>query len=554
MRDIRILLFNRAGKPVGEISSADGSLTSCVRTEEIKGEHSLSITTQKVLEEGTRAVMYGSDGKWHEYVLDEVEQSHDSGDCATGTYHFVWSLQYDLQTVVGEVEQPGMASKCGAMTALKAVLSGTSRWEIGSCDVGTTSQAIMAFDYAWDRLSTVVKLWGGEPDVTISVNGNGVTSRFLHLLDHTGSVSPTRRFEWGHDLTSISRTPEPGPYFCRVIPLGQGETQKADDDSSTFEWKLDISSSNGGRNYISDSDAEAAFRVSDGRGGWEYPTCMVEYATDDVDKLIQFATQDLYYHTRPQVSYEGSISQFESAGLNVKGLRLGDEVQVVDMGFNQGAPLKIQARVLRMVVDELGIDDVQLTIGRIKTSIERTLADMISAVGIESVSRESSDTSEGVIPVYQTPDLSHYTLTDETGLSFETPAYDSNLASSRGSGGVSGNLASIDNRVSALESGKTGTGGHGDIIHQLNGVTMTSGTISFTTIGNTSSNDFEDSEDSEETSGSTQDSSAKKPDEWGKSLNNDLAEASGVGFKFKKNTNESTWGSGTLMGDLPDAF
>lgn len=489
---IRISLFDGAGRPLGDLAESDGSLRSCVRTEEINGEHSLSIVTERRLDVGTRAVYKDASGKWHEFVLDEPEETHDTGPHAMGTYHFVWSLQYDLQGVCGKVRQPGMKAAANASTALSAALDGTTRWAVGTTDVTTRSGCIMAYDTAWDRLSAVVKYWGGEIESSITVGSTGVTARKVNLKKHVGSTTVSRRFEWDHSLTSVKRTPDPGPYFCRIIPYGAGESEYSDDGVTTYDVRLTIAKLNGGRTYLQDDESASAFRVK-ANGTWEYPTCVVEFSTDDERELLQLAKADLRSHTRPSVSYEGSVSQFAAAGMNVGGVRLGDEVQVVDRGFNPDAGLRVQARVLRMEIDELGVEDIQLGIGRLSQTLEKTMAATIKAVGTKPVAVQMPDTSAKPVAV---PTLPVYEVTKpSTGELVAVPTTSTSPTSYTPLS--TPDLSSLESRVGALERGGVGYG-HGDgWVHMIDGVTHSTGVIDFVTSddGTVSSYDFDDPEE-----------------------------------------------------------
>jgi len=486
MMDIR--LYDHDGNPVGELSQAAGTLTKCDMTLEINGEHSLSVETTRHLDVGTRALTRGRDGRWREWVVDEQEETHSNGPHAVGSYHMIWSLQYDLQGVnPGNVVQPGMASHTTARNALSMALSGTSRWGVGTCDVTTRNGAVMAFNSAWDRLNTVVKYWGGNVDAEIEVGETGVRSRRVALLQHQGSAEATRRLEWHHDLTSITRTPDPGPYYCRVIPFGNGDTEYADDDETTISWKLDIGEVNGGVIYLRDTEAERLFRVSDGRGGYEYPTVAVDYSTDDPDELLALGQEDLHAHTRPSVSYTGTVSQFVEAGMDVDDIALGDEVQIVDYGFHEGVPLRVQERVLRIEVDMLGISDERLTIGKLRQSIERTMSNITKAIG---------DKVTAVAPVYAREDygyevpLHDYYVVETpegtrtinaTPVSYVAPDFGASIDGLDSRIGAIEAAAGIGVGASAAEAAGGGLLGDG-IIHQLNGVKIKTGSvINFTT-------------------------------------------------------------------------
>lgn len=475
-----IRLYDRDGNPIGELSEAAGNLVSCVRTEEINGEHGMSVTTTRHMDVGTRALTLHADGRWREWVVDEPDETHDTGDHAVGTYHLSWSLQSDLKGICPEGKaEPGMSAPAGAREALAAVVAGSPMWGVGSTDVETRSGAVMVNDTSWDRLNAVVRRWGGEIDAEISVGDGGVTSRRLSLMRHIGGEDAARRFEWGHNLTSIRRTPEPGPYFCRVIPLGSGETEYAEDDVTTYEDKLTIAEVNGGVRYLSDPDAERAFRFSDGHGGYVYPTTYVSYSTDDADELIQMGREDLHSHTRPSVSYEGAVAQFSHAGMDVDGIRLGDEVQVVDYGFNEDAPLLIQERVIRMSIPEVGGDDAQLTIGRFAPTLERTIAGLTKAVGTDQVAYVAQPYDLGKY-AYSVPTLPTYTVSKPDGGSYSVPTYD---FGGYGLDGIGGQIADLESRVSAIDGGSYGGGGIDGWTHQIDGVTQETGTINFVTTG-----------------------------------------------------------------------
>lgn len=376
----RVILHDRVGNLLPELSPEQ--VFSRIRTEEVNGEHELVIVTTRRMEEGWRALTVDGTGRWREWVLTEPDEAHEGGETALGTYRFVWSLQYDLTVSYAHSEaEAGMDSSCTALVALQRALEGVSGWEAGPCDapdIEAGKGCVMIYESAWSRLSKVVEVTGGEVDADITVsNLYGVTSRVVTLNAHVGSTEPTRRFDWGYDISSIHRIPDPGPYYCRVVPLGRGEQEYAGDDETTFEWPLDITDETGDPNlyYIQDDDAAAAFRVPDGQGGWLYPTKAVTYSEDDPELLLNAATEDLHNHTRPGVTYEASVLQFAEAGMDVKGVGLGDDVHIVDRGFNPDVPLRLQGRVTRIEIDELSPETTTLlTIGSIRDGIASTMA------------------------------------------------------------------------------------------------------------------------------------------------------------------------------------
>ena len=400
----RIQLYDRNEIPLQEIAPSE--VFGRVRYEEINAEHKLTLTTTRKLEEGWRALTVDGTGKWREWVVTEMPETHDDGEHAIGTYVLVWSLQYDLthsyQHDVNpeDAESIGMGSTTSAQYAGGKVLQGVSGWSLGYCDapsVAAGTGGVFICESAWSKLSKLVEWSGAEVDAAITVDSTGVVSRELVLTAHLGSEEAKRRFDWGYDLTSIRRVPDPGPYYCRIVPLGKGETEYADDDETTFEWPLDIREEEPNhRYYIEDSDAALAFRRSDGHGGYIYPTKAVSYDEDDPELLYNAGLADLHNHTRPNVSYEAEVAQFVQAGMNAQGVALGDETQCADRGFNPDVPLAVQGRVVAMEVDELAPDEnTKLTIGQIIQNMSTTLGTKLSELSsaTSKVTRNVADMS-----------------------------------------------------------------------------------------------------------------------------------------------------------------
>ena len=380
---------------------APNEVLSRVRSEEVNGEHSLTIVTTRKLQEGWRALTVDGMGTWREWVVTEPDEEHQSGKHALGTYRFVWSLQYDLTYSYSHTHAEvgyGEMTKTAQGVAEK-VLQDVPNWTVGTCDAANIADgkgAVFIYESAWSRLSKAVEVMGCEVESQIEVSNVGsVTARKLCLRAHVGSDVAHRRFDWGYDLTSVKRTPDPGPYYCRVVPLGRGEQEYAEDDETTFDWPLDITEETGtkqnpGPYYIQDDEAAAAFRIRLADGSYYYPTVAVNYDEDDPELLLKAAREDLHNHTRPGVTYEASVLQLAQAGMNVQGVALGDDVQVVDRGFNADAALRIQGRVMKIEVDELSPETtMQLTIGQLKDNITNTISGALTGLNY-TVSRNSS--------------------------------------------------------------------------------------------------------------------------------------------------------------------
>lgn len=352
--------------------------------EEVNGEHSLSIETLQVLEKSDRLLLQDAMGHWHEYVVLGIEAEHTEGGVVAHSYYCVWSLQHDLSAtfvndLYGAGYNPGRESTpVTATRALQVALEGTSRWTIGAVSQNTSSSSSFYRRSGWEAIQTVVENWGGEIDATITVTGAGLVGRQVNLVSHIGSTDATRRFDYGHDVAGIRRTVSDDVWPCRIVPLGKSEETEA----GGYTRRPSIESVNGNIPWLEDATATPLVRQPDGRGGWEYPTVIVnnDTYTEPAD-LKAWALDHIGEYCRPIVSYEAEVVQFEQAGMGAHGVALGDDVVVVDRTFCDGG-LRIQARVVRIEQSLLDPSDIKLTIGNAKS----TLADQLSGIAGEVAS------------------------------------------------------------------------------------------------------------------------------------------------------------------------
>lgn len=353
---VRVILFDRFGNPLGELS--EDEVFGLVRTEKVNGEHSLTITTTRVLEKGWRVLTCDARGIWREHVVYGTDALHDSAERPFGSYYCVWSVQPDLMgTRVSAM--PGVINPTTAALALDAALGGTDRWSRGTVTQTTTGGASMYDTDGWSAMGTLVETWGGEVDTTIGVGSAGVVSRQVDLYDKQGDQSGRRRFDFGADIKSVRRRIEDGPLYCRITPRGRGE----ETEGGGYGRKITIESVNDGKDYLENPAMVDLAKLPDGHGGWEYPTLEVE--NPDIEtpaELKAWAQALLEESTVPKVTYEVDVMQLAREGADMHGVSLGDAVQVVDRKFGG---LRIAARVMEMTVNMLDEADAQLTIGQV---------------------------------------------------------------------------------------------------------------------------------------------------------------------------------------------
>lgn len=349
----RVLVYDVQGNPLFELDPT--KMLAVVSKEQINGEHSLTVTTLQTLEKEQRIIFQDSHGAYQEYVVQEIEQTHKVGlvECKATC---VWALQHDLM-VTKVSSMPGVQNPVSARVAMEHALAGTSRWTLWTVDVDTLSGGSMYNMSGWDALKVVIDKWGGEIVAEYIVR-NGVPSRRVSLLKQQGRSTPIGRFEYAHSMSDVKRTVASAPWTCRIIPYGKGE----ETEGGGYGRRIDITSVNGGIEWLQDDEVVDALKLPSG-DGWEYPTQIVIYADiEDPQKLKNWALAHIHEYTRPRVSYSARISTLANAGLRSADVRLGDVVQCVDYEFAD-TPLVIEARVVKIEVNELDRTDTKVEVG-----------------------------------------------------------------------------------------------------------------------------------------------------------------------------------------------
>ena len=370
----RVLVFDNRDNPVMEL--APGDVFGRVRTEEINGIHSLEITTTHVLQKNQRVLTCDAMGKWREYVVEGVDALHEAGERPIGTYYCEWSVQHDL-TLTHVSRMPGVQSPVPAAVACEAALSGTNRWSVGTVTCTKSAGASMYDMSGWEAMSVLVQAWGCEIEPEIGVDETGVISRKVAVLSHVGSETATRRFDYGSDLVLIMRSVSEEPVYARISPRGAGE-----EVGDSYGRRITIESVNGGVDWLQNNATAELLKVPDGDGGWEYPIGIVENPDiDDPQELKDWGLSVLEDYTTPDVTYQASVLQYQKAGMDIKGISLGDDVQCVDRKFGEEG-LRISGRVVSLIVNELDETDAQATIGKIQKSVASALAQVTSTLGV----------------------------------------------------------------------------------------------------------------------------------------------------------------------------
>ena len=208
---MRLILTDRWGTQLGTLSD----LISATWTEELSGTDSLELEGYQPVSKGDRVVWLDAQGLWHEHIVAEVEQAHESGAV---TYRA--ACECSISETYGDWIDDLKPRDATAASALASVLRST-RWEVGAVEVEGAHSKNFYRESAREALQELVEAWGGELSCTVEVEGCAVTARRVNLT-HRGRDNG-RRFEWGRDMTRVTRTVSADDVVTALYGYGKGE-------------------------------------------------------------------------------------------------------------------------------------------------------------------------------------------------------------------------------------------------------------------------------------------------------------------------------------------
>ena len=384
---MRIEVYSRHDAYIGTIAGDD--LLSAVHTDELNGADTLSITTTFPLSEGMRLVWRDSRGACHEHVCQDPKGTRADGGGVVYTDTALNSICELFGDYIVDKRPYGYSFS----RALEVALEPT-RWEVGTVDQAGTVDSGLNFYHtsAREALSAIIGC-GGELETEIAVGAGGVESRRVSIRSHRGETGGHRRFSYGKDLLSVARTEHWG-----AITACYGYGKGLETENGGYTRKLTFGDVNGGKDYVEDADALAAYGRPDGSGGmahvfgiYENPDC------EDANQLLEETEAYLTAHCMPGVSYEAKVADLMSYGRMWEGVGVGDDVQIVDTCFDP--PLRCEGRVSSIKADLLG-DDVTITLGNIAETMADALYAQQSEIGSMASRSYSWDAMAGVTPSY----------------------------------------------------------------------------------------------------------------------------------------------------------
>ena len=368
---MRYMIFDRWGNPLGDLPYA----IKAIRTRATDGTDTLDITTIGEINKDERIVFKDSTGRWAEYLCQSTQTARAAGMPVTVAY-CTGSIAELSRTYIEDKRN----RNANAKACLAKALEGT-RWTVGTVETGTRTRiADLAF-YHCTVLEAVQKTadtYGLEaqteyqPDPT----GNRIGQRIIHLVEHRGQTTSTKRFEYGKDLTRIKRDIDAGDVITRLYGWGKGIEQTNEEGEATggYSRKISFADVNNGKPYVQDDQALADWGIVGADGTRHHSEASVDFPDcEDPKELLALTKNALKTRTTPVVSYTADVTALGQAGYDPEGADVGDSVQIIDTSFTN--PLRLEGRILQIEEDLAGsLADTKITLGNIRQSYTQRLA------------------------------------------------------------------------------------------------------------------------------------------------------------------------------------
>lgn len=368
---MRYMIFDRWGNPLGDLPYA----IKAIRTRATDGTDTLDVTTIGEINKDERIVFKDSMGRWAEYLCQSTQTARAAGMPVTVAY-CTGSIAELSRTYIEDKRN----RNANAKACLAKALEGT-RWAVGTVETGTiTGTADLSF-YHCTVLEAVQKTadtYGLEvqteyqPDPT----GNQIGQRIIHLLEHRGSTSTTKRFEYGKDLTQIKRDIDSGDVITRLYGWGKGIEQTNEEGEATggYSRKISFADVNNGKPYIQDDNALANWGIVGADGTKHHSEASADFPDcEDPKELLNLTKAALKTRTTPVVSYTADVTALGQAGYDPEGTDVGDSVQIIDTSFT--TPLRLEGRILQIEEDLAGsLADTKITLGNIRQTYTQRMA------------------------------------------------------------------------------------------------------------------------------------------------------------------------------------
>lgn len=383
---MRVDVYSRHDAYVGTIGARQ--LLSFIWTDCLNGEDTVDITTTYPLKEGYRLVWQDLNGEPHEHVCQDPKDAS-----AAGLHIYSDTALNSICELFGDYIEDKRPYGYSFQRALEVCLEPT-RWEVGTVDQPGTVSGGLTFYHTDCRsaLNSILEC-GGELQTSITVGADGVTHRRVSILKHRGEANGHRRFSYGKDINSITRTEHWG-----AITACYGYGKGVETDSGGYGRKLTFGEINNGKDYVEDAEALKLYGRPDGKGGLKHVFGKYENSSCEDAHQLKDETQDyLDQHKTPGVTYEADVVDLVAMGRPWEGVGVGDDTQMVDSSFEP--TLRCQGRVTKLVSDLLAKTQ-SVTLGNVTESIADILQQQQQQISNLQNQSGSWDAVAGTTPAF----------------------------------------------------------------------------------------------------------------------------------------------------------
>lgn len=383
---MRVDVYSRHDAYVGTIGARQ--LLSFIWTDCLNGEDTVDITTTYPLKEGCRLVWQDLNGEPHEHVCQDPK-----GASVAGLPIYSDTALNSICELFGDYIEDKRPYGYSFQRALEVCLEPT-RWEVGTVDQPGTVSGGLTFYHTDCRsaLNSILEC-GGELQTSITVGADGVTHRRVSILKHRGEANGHRRFSYGKDINSITRTEHWG-----AITACYGYGKGVETDSGGYGRKLTFGEINNGKDYVEDAEALKLYGRPDGKGGLKHVFGKYENSSCEDAHQLKDETQDyLDQHKTPGVTYEADVVDLVAMGRPWEGVGVGDDTQMVDSSFEP--TLRCQGRVTKLVSDLLAKTQ-SVTLGNVTESIADILQQQQQQISNLQNQSGSWDAVAGTTPAF----------------------------------------------------------------------------------------------------------------------------------------------------------
>lgn len=357
---------------------------SAYHEEELNGADILTVETYEHLFKGNRLVWQDNRGRWHEHIVEETEENHDSNGKPTMIATCLDSISETSNDFIID-RRPTDATISSALATTLEV----TRWGVGETEDLGSNSVVLYHRTARESLNVLIERWGCEMRTDISVSGDHVSDRKVSMLVRRGTNNG-KRFVYTKDIASIKRTVLIDNPVTRLFGYGRGEEVGED----SYGRRITFAEVNDGKEYIEDNEAKEIWGRPDGDGDIAHSDGMVIFENcEDPQELLELTQEYFELVKEIRVSYECSVIDLERAGYSHEGVDLGDDAAIIDKEFTP--ELRAQGRVTKIRRNLDNYMDTEVTIGNIVSGLEELMNSQAAAV--QSLKDKSANWD---VPVY----------------------------------------------------------------------------------------------------------------------------------------------------------